>query len=72
MAGEKQNIEVELNPDHVALIGELKDTYNIASESKVLRIIMDYLHENTDVHDTVFKPIRCLRCAAVRAKRIYG
>ena len=72
MAGEKQTIEVDLNPDHITLIGEIKDTYNIASESKVLRIVMDYLQENTDVHDAVFKPIRCLRCAALRAKRIYG
>ena len=62
MAGEKQTIEVELNPDHVALIGELKDTYNIASESKVMRIIMDYLQDNHDIHDIVFGQMRCLRC----------
>ena len=54
MAGEKQTIEVDLNPDHITLIGELKDTYNIASEGKVLRIIMDYLQENTDVHEDYY------------------
>ena len=72
MAGEKQTIEVDLNSDHITLIGELRNAYNIASESKVLRIVMDYLQENTDAHDAVFKPIRCLRCAGLRAKRIYG
>ena len=46
MAGEKQTIEIELNNDHVT----------------VMRIIMDYLQENKDVHDTVFKQTRCLRC----------
>jgi len=40
----------------------MKDDYNIPTESKVMRIIMDYLQENKDVHDTVFKQTRCLRC----------
>ena len=72
MAGEKQTIEIELNPDQVAFIGTVKDVYNIASEGKVMRIIMDYLQENKDVHDTVFKQWRCLRCAGARSNRIYG
>ncbi len=62
MSGEKQNIEIELNPDQVAFISIMKDDHKIASESKVMRIIMDYLLENKDVHDTVFKEERCLRC----------
>ena len=62
MSGEKQTIEIELNPDQVAFISIMKDDYKIASESKVMRIIMDYLLENKDVHDTVFKEERCLRC----------
>ena len=62
MAGEKQTIEIELNNDHVAFMQIMKDEYNIRTESKVMRIIMDFLQENTDVHDTVFNQIRCLRC----------
>jgi hypothetical protein len=45
MAGEKQTIEIDLNPDQIAFIGVMKDEYDIASESKVMRIIMDYLHQ---------------------------
>jgi hypothetical protein len=62
MAGEKQTIEIELNPDQIAFISIMKDEYDIASESKVMRIVMDYLQDNKDVHDTVFKEERCLRC----------
>jgi hypothetical protein len=50
----------------------MKDVYNIASEGKVMRIIMDYLQENKDIHDTVFKKLRCRRCAGARSNRIYG
>jgi hypothetical protein len=62
MSGEKQTIEIALNPDQITFIGIMKDAYNIESESKVMRIIMDYLQDNHDVHDTVFKQWRCLRC----------
>ena len=62
MAGENQTIEIQLNNDHMTFMRIVKDEYNISTESKVIRIIMDYLQENKDVHDTVFKQIRCLRC----------
>ena len=62
MAGEKQTIEIELNTDHVTFMRIIMDDYNIPTESKVMRIIMDYIQENKDVHDTVFKQTRCLRC----------
>jgi len=62
MAGEKQTIEIELNNDHVTFMRIIMDDYNIPTESKVMRIIMDYIQENKDVHDTVFKQTRCLRC----------
>ena len=62
MAGEKAAIQIELNNDHVTFIRTMKEDYNIPTESKVMRIIMDYLQENKDVHDTVFKQTRCLRC----------
>ncbi len=65
MAGEKQTIEIELNNDHVTFMRIMKDDYNIPTESKVMRIIMDYLQENKDVHDTVFKQTRCLRCEQI-------
>ena len=62
MAGEKQTIEIALNPDQITFIGVMKDAYDIESESKVMRVIMDYLQSTKDIHDTVFKQWRCLRC----------
>lgn len=62
MAGGKQTIEIELNDDQVTFMRLMKDDYKIPSESKVMRIIMDYLQSNRDVHDTVFGQTRCLRC----------
>ena len=62
MAGEKQTVEIELNNDHLTFLRTIQDDYSIPSESKVMRIIMDYLQQNNDVHDTVFQEIRCLRC----------
>ena len=34
----------------------------IASQDKVVRIIMDYIESNPGIHDTVFTEFRCLRC----------
>ena len=62
MAGVKQTIEIQLNPDQVVFMGIMKNNYNIASESKVMRIIIYYLQDNIDIHDTVFGEMRCLRC----------
>ena len=62
MAGQKEKIDIELNEDHITFIRTIKDQYNISTESKVVRIVMDYLQENSDVHDPIFKQIRCLRC----------
>ena len=62
MAGEKQSIEIDLNNDQITFMRLMKDDYKIASESKVMRIVLDYLITNKDVHDTVFSQTRCLRC----------
>ena len=62
MAGEKQTVEIELNNDQMTFIRFMKDDYKIPTESKVFRIIIDYLLTNKDVHDTVFSQTRCLRC----------
>ena len=62
MAGPKKTIEIELNHDHLDFIQKMKDNYEVRTESKIMRIVMDYLQENEDVHDTVFGERRCLRC----------
>ena len=62
MAGEKETYEIQLNPDHMGFIRNAKDKYSIADESKVMRIMVDYLITNPGLHDTVFGETRCLRC----------
>ena len=62
MAGSKQTYEIELNPDQMGFIRTAKEKYSIADESKVVRIMVDYLLTNQGVHETVFNQARCLRC----------
>ena len=62
MAGKKETVEFELNNDQVAFLRFMKEDYKIPTESKVMRIILDYMQSNRDVHDTVFGQTHCLRC----------
>ena len=62
MGGVKTTLEAEINPDHLAFLGTAKEKYGLSSEAKALRVIMDYVLINPDIHDTLFKEIRCLRC----------
>ena len=62
MAGPKETYEVQLNPDQMAFIRSMKEKYEIADNSKTLRVVIDYLMVTQDVHDSVFGQSRCLRC----------
>ena len=62
MAGVKETFEIDLDPDQMAFILSAKEKYEIASQDKVVRIIMDYIQTNPGIHDTVFTEFRCLRC----------
>ncbi len=62
MAGDKETYEIALNPDQMAFVESTREKYNLPDEGKVMRIIMDYLITNPEVHDTVFSEPRCLRC----------
>ena len=62
MAGAKESFEIELNVDHRIFIKSAVEKYGIGSEDKVLRIIMDFVQTNPDLHDSVFTEFRCLRC----------
>ena len=62
MAGEKATFEIELNPDQMAFIRLAKEKYDLTDESKAIRIVLDYLSTNPDIHDNVFSEVRCLRC----------
>ena len=62
MAGDKQTYEIELNPDQMAFVQAMKEKYGLRDEGKTMRVIMDYLISNADVHEAVFTQVRCLRC----------
>ena len=61
MAGDKQTYEVELNPDQMAFVQAMKDKYSLPDEGKTMRVIMDYMISNAEVHEAVFTQVRCLR-----------
>ena len=62
MAGPKEAYTLELNPDQMAFIRQAKEKFNINSEDKAMRVVLDYLITNPDIHATVFSEPRCLRC----------
>ena len=62
MAGDKQTYEIELNPDQMAFVQAMKEKYDLRDEGKTMRVIMDYLISNAEVHESVFTQVRCLRC----------
>ncbi len=62
MAGVKETFEIELNPEQMVFVQSAKEQYGIASQDKVVRIIMDYIQTNPGIHDSVFTETRCLRC----------
>ncbi len=62
MAGEKESYQIDLNPNQMTFVRNAQEKYNIPDESKVLRIVMDYLMNDPSIHDAVFSEIRCMRC----------
>ena len=62
MAGEKESYQINLNLNQMTFIRNAKEKYKISDESKVMRIVMDYLMTNPGLHDGVFSEVRCLRC----------
>ena len=62
MAGVKETFEIQLNPEQMAFIQSAKEQYGIASQDKVVRIIMDYIQTNPGIQESVFTETRCLRC----------
>jgi hypothetical protein len=58
----KESYPLVLETDQMNFVRWAKDKYGIEDESKVMRIIMDYVITNRDQYDSVFTYIRCLRC----------
>jgi hypothetical protein len=62
MAGVKETYAIDLNLDHMDFIRSTQDKYRISDESKVVRIALDYLFLNPNLHEAVFGETRCRRC----------
>ena len=62
MAGPKDVYQIELTRDQIAFVRSAQEQYKIPDESKVMRIVVDYLLSSPDIHDSVFTETRCLRC----------
>ena len=62
MAGAKEAYQIDLNQDQIAFIRSAQGQHNIPDESKVVRIMVDYLLSNPAIHATVFDETRCLGC----------
>ncbi len=62
MAGLKTTYQIDLNEDQYQFLQSVKEQYNIPDESKAMRIVVDYLLSNPQIHETVFSESRCLWC----------
>ena len=61
MAGEKINIEFEINQDSQKFLESMVEKYGLADASKAMRCLLDYAESEGDT-DEIFKKIRCNRC----------
>ena len=62
MSGAKDAYQIDLSSEQIAFLRSAQEQYNIPDESKVVRIIVDYLMSNHDIQETVFDETRCLWC----------
>ena len=62
MAGAKDAYQIDLSAEQIAFLRSAQEQYNIPDESKVVRIMVDYLLSNPDIQATVFEEARCLWC----------
>jgi hypothetical protein len=62
MAGAKDPYQIDLSAEQIAFLRSTQEQYNIPDESKVVRIMVDYLLSNPDIQATVFDETRCLWC----------
>ena len=62
MAGAKDAYQIDLSAEQIAFLWSAQEQYNIPDESKVVRIMVDYLLSNPDIQATVFDETRCLWC----------
>ena len=62
MAGEKIVVNFEVGQDSVEMLETITDRYQLPSSSKTLRCLFDYIAEQEEDWDLIFKKVRCRRC----------
>ena len=62
MAEGKEAYQLELYSEQMDFLRSTKEKYDIRDESKVVRIMVNYLLSTPDIHATVFDETRCLWC----------
>lgn len=62
MAGPKETYTIQLNPDQMAYLRQAKEKYNLPTDDKALRVVLDYLITTPNIQDAIFTKPRCLRC----------
>ena len=61
MAGEKVNVEFQIQTDLDQMLEYAAEKYNLEDKSKSLRCILDFVAKDAD-WDLIFKKKRCIRC----------
>ena len=61
MGGIKTKFSFDLNSDQIEWLNEMTEKYAIDDKDKALRIVLDYVQEESDL-GTVFEEIRCNHC----------
>ena len=62
MTSPRHTYEFQLESEHYELLGSAVDKYKIHDAGKALRIVLDYMVSNPEIHEEVFTKIRCLHC----------
>ena len=61
MGGSKVEHAFELNPDQLAWLEDMVETYGLPDVAKALRIVLDHARSDGDP-DLIFDEIRCHHC----------
>ena len=64
MAGKKVKVDFEIQQDSIDMLDYFKDKYKLADRSKALRVILDYVADESEEHEYIYSVRRCLRCGS--------
>ena len=62
MSTPNEKVTFEIKPRHLEYLQQIADNYDLADESKALRVLIDYAISSPDDEHAIFGEIRCLDC----------